>query len=208
MKKYYFLDTLMQLRNSEELVLFHKSFTIDAEEAALVTDFLERCYDEECLSYPGQAPPFNAAAALWAAQTVYFTAQLYLFRTDTLKDLAGLFPEPKFSADAGAILSADLCLRFLPKLIQELRYADPEDPLCALLARRLVPFHYSAIGTKEVAIDSINWEQEPTDSCYRYLYLNRIVERKDLERAAVPYWKQSISDHLGAYKTTFWKALI
>lgn len=208
MKKYYFLDTLMRLRQAEELVLFHKSFTVDAAEAALVTDFLERSYDEECLSFPEQAPSFNADAALWAAQVLYFTAQLYLFRSDTAKELPALFPVYKRAVDPAAILSADLCLRFLPRLQQELRLADAEDPLTPLLKELLAPFHYSAIGTKEAAIDAINWEVEMSDPCYRHLYLNRIVECKDLERAGLPYWKSRIGDYMGAYKTTFWRELI
>jgi hypothetical protein len=107
-----FLDTIYHLRTVEHIILHNKPAVIMTSEEQEVIAFLEGEYERESVDYPFTAPVFSPMAALWAAKTVYITAQLFLFRENKAIELQSLLRSYSGPIDA----SADLCLRFLPSL--------------------------------------------------------------------------------------------
>lgn len=200
-----FLKTLYELRKAGNLIIFSKLQVVSDTDAAEVIDLLRSEFELESMEYPA-APGFDTASALWAAKTIFYSAQLLLIRENTVKDLATLFPEINGEISLPAKLSADLSLRFLPEIYTQLNIADSKDPLLPVLERYLKQFHYSSIGS-DIAPEIADWPSELADPAYRKLYLDRIVAKKDYKRAEIPYINQLLHAAFGLYKNQFWQSL-
>lgn len=201
-----FLDTLFLLRKEGTLTIFSDFKTLSEKEEKEAEDFFESEFEKERLDFLSDKIPFNKEAAIWAAKVLYHSAQLYLIRKDTAKDLEKLIPQYRGEKDVSAILSADLSLRFLPQLLDALKIADSTDPLVKILENILQQFHYSGIGL-DLNLENINWEEELKNKTYRKLYLERIVEKKAYSLAEIPYINQLLIAEFGMYKDIFWKEL-
>jgi hypothetical protein len=201
-----FLDTIYHLRTIEQVILYNKMMTISKEEEKETISFLETQYEREALDYPCQAPKFNAAAAFWGAKIVYSASQLLLYRDHNIQELDVFLPSYNGEIDASAILSADLCLRFLPQVVMEMKRIDAEDLVIVILERHLEYFHYAAIGF-DVVSENINLEVVFLDACLKQLYLNRVVERKAKKTAEIEIVKGALMAGFGDYKEVFWKEL-
>jgi len=205
-KKSPFLDTLFLLRKEGTLTIFSDFKTLSEKEEKEAGDFFESEFEKERLDFLSNKIPFNKEAAIWAAKILYHSAQLYLIRKDTAKDLEKLIPQYQDEKDVSSILSADLSLRFLPQLLDALQIADSTDPLVKILENILQQFHYSGIGL-DLNLENINWEEELKNKTYRKLYLERIVEKKAYSLAEIPYINQLLIAEFGMYKDIFWKEL-
>ncbi|MBM7421591.1 MULTISPECIES: hypothetical protein [Chryseobacterium] len=201
-----FLDTLFLLRKEGALTIFSDLKTLTKKEENDAEDFFESEFEKERLDFLSDKIPFNKEAAIWAAKILYHSAQLYLIRKDTAKDLEKLIPQYQGEKDVSAILSADLSLRFLPQLLDALQVADSTDPLVKMLENISHQFHYSGIGL-DLNLEKINWEEELKDKTYRKLYLERIVEKKAYKLAEIPYINQLLIAEFGMYKDIFWREL-
>lgn len=201
-----FLDTLFLLRKDECITIFTDLQEISKKEEEDAADYFESEFEKERLEFLSDQINCDSETAVWAAKVVYHSAQLYLIRKDTVKDLEKLIPQFKGKRDIPSILSADLSLRFLPQIISALQNADPEDPLVKMLENILTQFHYSGIGW-DLDLEKINWEEELKDKTYRKLYLERIVEKKSYRLAEIPYINQLLMAEFGMYKDIFWKEL-
>lgn len=201
-----FLDTLFLLRKDECITIFTDLQEISKKEEEDAADYFESEFEKERLEFLSDQINCDSETAVWAAKVVYHSAQLYLIRKDTAKDLEKLIPQFKGKRDTSSILSADLSLRFLPQIISALQNADPEDPLIKMLENILTQFHYSGIGW-DLDLEKINWEEELKDKTYRKLYLERIVEKKSYRLAEIPYINQLLMAEFGMYKDIFWKEL-
>ncbi|WP_175621567.1 hypothetical protein [Chryseobacterium schmidteae] len=201
-----FLDTLFLLRKEGALTIFSDLKTLTKKEENEAEDFFESEFEKERLDFSSDKIPFNKEVAIWAAKILYHSAQLYLIRKDTAKDLEKLIPQYQGEKDVSAILSADLSLRFLPQLLDALQVADSMDPLVKMLENILHQFHYSGIGL-DLNLEKINWEEELKDKTYRKLYLERIVEKKAHKLAEIPYINQLLIAEFGMYKDIFWREL-
>jgi len=201
-----FLETLYHLRTLEQVILYNKIAAIPAGEEKETLDFLEAEYEREAVNYPFIAPPFNKAAAIWGAKTMYFASQLMLYREDAATQLVIILPVYEGEVNASAQLSADVCLRFLPQILQKLVLIDTEDPLITIVKERLLQFHYSGVGA---AIDITGIDVAPlfTNDCFRQLYLNRVIAHKALNFASLPLVKQGVLESLGNHKNVFWKEI-
>lgn len=202
----YFYDTIFGLRQREEIVLYNKLLDVNAAEERMVIDFLENEYRRECLGYPFTPPAFDPAAALWAAKTTYIFSQLIINRDHPEADLTKLLPLYDGMVNAGAILSADLCLRFLIELVPTVRNIDANDPILQLFDTRLHLWHYSGIGY-DLDLDALNMEMVAGNDCLMQLYANRVVEKRDRKRAMIPALYQWLKAGMGIYATLFWKEL-
>jgi len=200
-----FLDTIYHLRTIEQVILYDKIMTISKAEENEIILFLETEFEKEILEYPGIAPNFNSQAALWAAKTVYLAAQLLLNREHKISDLSLLLPEHKVN-DASAILSADLCLRFLPQIIEKIKKIDPEDLIIPILEKHLFQFHYSAIGS-EIISENIDYGNISENECLLQLYLDRIVQRKAIKWAQSDFIQKQLEIGFGDYRKIFWAQL-
>jgi hypothetical protein len=201
-----FLDTIYHLRTIEQIILYNKIMTVSRSEEIDTTSFLETEYENEILEYPDVAPKFNPDAALWAAKTVYSAAQLLLFREHKISELLDFLPEFHGEIDASALLSADICLRFLPQIILEMKRLDADDLVIPILENHLVQFHYSVIGY-EIDIEKINFDILTVNDSLKGLYLNRIVERKAVKFAEPDFIKKQLEIGFGDYKKVFWPQL-
>ncbi|WDF48650.1 hypothetical protein PQ459_09270 [Chryseobacterium sp. KACC 21268] len=201
-----FLDTLFHLRNDEHITIFVAIQDIPKKEEQDVTGYLESEFEKERLEFLSDQISFDSEASLWAAKILYRSAQLYLIRKDTDKNLEKLVPAFNGKPNVSAVLSADLSLRFLPQIISALYNADAEDPLIKMLENIMIQFHYSAVGF-DLDLDKINWEEELKDDTYRKLYLERIVEKKAYKLAEIPFINKLLMAEFGMYKDVFWREL-
>lgn len=201
-----FLDTIFHLRTIEQIILYDKLITIAKEEESETVSFLESEYEREILEYPNIAPDFNPNAALWASKTVYLAAQLLLYREHKISDLAVILPDYNSEISASALLSADICLRFLPQIIMEMKRIDPDDLVIGILEKYLFKFHYSAIGF-DVDLEQINFEIIYSNDCLKQLYIDRIVERKAIKFTESNFIKEQLQIGFGDYKKIFWAEL-
>ena len=201
-----FLDTIYHLRTIEQIILSDKLLTISKEEEKDTISFLEAEYEREILEYRGVAPEFKADAALWAAKTVYLAAQLLLYREHKFTDLEVILADFDGNQDASAVLSADLCLRFLPQIIEEMKRIDPDDLVIPILEKHLYQFHYSSIGF-EMDIKKINFDIIASNDCFQHLYIDRIVHRKAIKFTESDLIKKELEIGFGDYKKIFWAQL-
>lgn len=201
-----FLDTLFLLRKEECITIFSDLKEISKKEEQDAADYFETEFEKERLEFLSDQISCNKETAVWAGKILYHSAQLYLIRRDTAKDLNTLIPPYKGIRDISSRLSADLSLRFLPQIVSELQVADSEDPLIILLEAILSEFHYSAIGF-DADVEKVNWEEELKDKTYRKLYLERIVENKAYKLAEIPFINKLLIAEFGLHKDAFWREL-
>lgn len=201
-----FLDTLFLLRKDECITIFSDLKEISKKEEQDAADYFDSEFEKERLEFLSDQISCNKETAVWAAKVLYHSAQLFLIRENTAKDLNKLIPQYKGMRDISSILSADLSLRFLPQIIAALQNTDPEDPLIELLENILHQFHYSGVGL-DLNLEKINWEEELKERTYRKLYLERIVEKKAYKLAEIPYINQLLIAEFGMYKDVFWREL-
>ncbi|MEO1051302.1 MAG: hypothetical protein AAFX87_11795 [Bacteroidota bacterium] len=202
----YFLDAIYHLRTNEEVKLFDKMLHVSTQESSLVGDFLMSEYDNERLDYPHDAPEFDIEAAIWGAKLLYQTCQLILNRENKVEDLRGFFPAFDHKINDSSVLSADLCLRFLPQVLIKAKLIDPEDELIAILEEHLTVWHYSGIGYDLSFVD-LDWAIIMNSPCLKQLYANRVIENKSLPLANMDVLNDTVKGSLGDYASLFWKEL-
>lgn len=201
-----FLDTIFLLRKNECITLFSNIQTISSKEEQEAEEYFEAEFEKERLEFLSDQLICNKTTAVWAAKVLYYSAQLYLIRENTINNLENLIPKFKGTRDISSVLSADLCLRFLPEVMIALNSIDPEDPLIKMLEDILTEFHYSGVGY-DLDLKHVNWEKELEDKTYRKLYLERIVEKKDYKLAEVPFINKLLIAEFGMHKDAFWREL-
>lgn len=202
-KKLPFLETIYHLRTIEQIILYDKLMEVTKQEEKETIAFLNDEYEKERLHYPFEAPVFNETSALWASKILYFSAQFLLNRQNTDKDLNAFLPDWKQEINPSTVLSADLCLRFLPQIVQEFKNIDIDDVIIPILEKHLQTFHYSAIGF-ENRLDTIDFSLFENE-CFKQLYLNRITSRKDVALSTIPELNKMLQSNFGAYSKEFWR---
>ncbi|WP_342644958.1 hypothetical protein [Mucilaginibacter sp. CSA2-8R] len=195
---------LRHLRHEEEVMLFGNVIEISQPEETEVVNYLEAEYERESLDYPYSPPPFSREAALWAAKTIYLAAQLILYRESKVTQVRELLCHYPMEMDASAILSADLCLRFLPDIISQLSVIDPDDGLILHLLELLTAWHYSGVRYP-LHPQKINPNEAYADRCLKQLYTDRIIKHTRLPLATHPFFTVSVSASLGMFAADLWK---
>jgi hypothetical protein len=146
----------------------------------------------------GDVPAFDPGAAVWAARYIYHAVQLALLRDAndaTVNDCLTPFPGVVTPA---AILSADLCLRYLPNLLALAKGLAPDDILVKRLQETAARWPLSSIGLP-VTIDNNDINTILQHNCLRRLYIDRIIETRDAARCnntlVNEYLKEALGDH-------------
>lgn len=206
MKLTCFYSMIETLRQSEEVVLYGKIIAIPQEESAAVVELLRIAHDVEQLHFPHETPAFDPDAALWGAQTVYFAAQFLLYREVPETGLSKYIAPYEGTVDASAILSADLCLRFLPPVLRALRAADPDDHLIELVEKLMQDWHFSGISYN-LDVEQMSFDHLLKSDCLMQLYADRIIALKKEKLALLPALVPWIAASLGDHSTVFWKEL-
>lgn len=199
----YFLNMIKNLREHEEIMLYGNILNIDEKDTFEVVEFLKNEYQLETLEYPYKVPKFDEKAALWAAQTVYIASQLMLYRENKDSDIELLLPDYTGEFNASAILSCDLCLRFLTEILFQLKLIDSEDILIQVLEHKLNRWHYSGINYA-LAIEKLDFKDFFLDICFEQLYINRIIEYKKVRLASHPSCKNRVAASMGIFAQDFW----
>ncbi len=210
MKGNYFFRMIQHLRKTEEVVLYANVLSISDAELAQVGKLLLVEYHRESLDYPFHPPSFHISAAIWGAQTLYIAAQLLLYRKHAGDKLRELFPKADFLSSPETMLSADLCLRFLPGIYEELEGIDAEDPLLPILEEILIQWHYSSISNSKVSgkiNDQLIASKLKLDPCFRQLYVDRVIKYKNHILAAQPFLNREVQAVLGIHGEHFWPEL-
>ena len=179
---------------------------ISLKEETEAGDYFETEFEKERLEFLSDQLVCDKTTAVWASKVLYHSAQLYLIRENTAKDLENLIPRFQGTKNVSSILSADLSLRFLPEVVTALNSVDPEDTLITLLEDILTEFHYSGIGY-DLHLKHVNWEEELKDKTYRKLYLERIVDKRDYKLAEIPFINKLLIAEFGMHKDAFWREL-
>ena len=200
----YLLQSVRQLRQQEEALLYGYLLTPSEEDQAETVRFLEAEYHRESPEYPYLVPPFNPAAAGWAARTVYLAIQWIVYREHTAKELAHLLPDYPGEATASALLSADLLLRFLPDIITQVRLIDAEDHLVNLLEDKLHRWHYSGVAYP-LTPERLSFDAVTVDACVYQLYVDRVITHRNVFLAHHPALEEGIRASLGMFAPNFWQ---
>ncbi|HLP12312.1 MAG TPA: hypothetical protein VK177_10310 [Flavobacteriales bacterium] len=198
---------LQHLYQREEIILYCNLLEIPREEKIAVNLFCQNMYENECWDYPHKAPAFHAEAAAWAAQTVYLSAQLMLYRNNKPGDLQALMQPFTGEISASSMLSADLFLRFLPDVLVHLKMIEFDDALPAILEGFLKTFHYSGVR-HDLNLDELDFTVVEKDACLRQLYVNRIIKEKKTRLANHPALAAHVKASLGNYKKELFNELV
>lgn len=198
-----FFRTVRQLREYEELILFTDKYIISSTEEREVISYLEKEYHTESLEYPYVTPVFNATAALWSAKTIYYAAFFMLCRNDNASKLVEVLKEYKNIPTASEHLSADLLMRFLPSIYNDLKSWDAQDAILPILEMHMQKFHYSSIGT-DITIADDDVTELFKDNCFKQLYINRVTDKKVQKLITIPQIHNAIKENLGDYTQVFW----
>lgn len=196
---------LRAIREQEEIILYDNILHVSEHEQHQAIDFLNHQYQKESIDYPHKAPSFDSNAALWGAKTLYHSAQLVLYRENKDADLEQIIPNYSGAITPNAMLSADLCLRFIPGILMQLNLIDAEDKLIDVLEKILEKWHYSGIA-HEIPTESVDFTTILSDACVLQLYLNRVIEYKNLKLATHPALQKHLIANLGIHGDEFWKA--
>lgn len=203
MQHNYFLNMIQNLRQNEEVMLYDNILEISEEDSIEVIDFLKAEYQNETFDYPHKAPCFNKQAAIWAAKTIYCATQLMLYRENKEANLNNLIPDFDKEIGPSEILSGDLCLRFLPNILIQLKLIDSEDKLIQILEDKLLNWHYSGINYP-LEINSLDFKNSIISPTLQQLYINRIIENKKIHLARHPAFIKWIDANMGMYAHEFW----
>lgn len=181
------------------------SFEPDDLQAAEMV--LRQFYDEDALEMPAQVPAFHPEAALCAAQYIYNAVQLIIHRDldeeAVEKYLSGLLPEP---ATPDVIYSVDLTLRYLPELFGLAKGLSPLDIVVTKLKETAARWPFSSVGVAlegKYALENILGH-----ASLKYAYADRILAKKDKNRARHPQAKELIAAVLGDYSSALWPEFV
>jgi hypothetical protein len=203
----YFLDSIRHLRRHEEMIIYDRFNPQGLAGEDAVSQFLREEYEQECIEYPGTCPVFETDAALWAARMVYIASQFLLYRDKGLPETREyLLPCPS-GRTPGAILSADLCLRFLPSIMKKAKELSSEDWLVMILEEHLRTWHFSGVGYP-LKVEGLDWDRILANDCVKQMYVDRVISRKVKTLAELPVLKREIMAALGAWSPHFWKELL
>lgn len=202
-----FFDTISELRSQEQIVIFNRILKIDPSDESKVNEFLKEEYSLESNEYPSNAPSYSAAAGIWSAKMVYIAAHLLIHREHSPENLPELFPKDEFEANESNILSVDICLRFLPPIIFQLKLINPEDKLIQILEKHLIKWHYSGIGY-ELENEELSFEKILSSNCLSILYCERVIDKRAVKLAKTEHVNRLINEQLGDYKKELSNGLI
>lgn len=147
---------------------------------------------------PGRPPPLNMDVAVWAFGIAYRTAQALIYREVDEQAVRASFAVQCPAALTPAVCySADLSFCILPDLISLARGLADDDPLLEELLALAARWPLSSVGVKSLSV--VNIDVLVGDPSLRMLYVDRIIERSDVQRLNHPSIQRAVREALGAY---------
>jgi hypothetical protein len=168
----------------------------NADEAVEALESLDR---QARLELAFEGPGLDLRAATWAANQLYRTCQLLVFRDGEpgaiRQALSAAGPEP---VTPEVVYSVDLTFRYLPDLMTLARAAASEgDPLVDTLLGLARAWPLSSVGMRDVG--EVNVDAFRGHPALRQLYIDRIIARRDLSRLADPRVREAVREAIGLY---------
>ncbi len=195
----YFLQDLF---DKGEAVVQPELQQFDASDLAYAQQVLEAYYKQDAENLASGVPPFNAHAALWAAQFIYHSMQFLLLRKLKEEDINNTLHNYTQAITAEVVHSADLTLRYLPDLLNAARGLAPDDVLVLKLQQTAAAWHYSAVGTATEHIEIS--DAVLGNNALRIEYIDRIVAKRDKHSLNNPSIKNMITEALGIHTESIW----
>ncbi|MEO1435137.1 MAG: hypothetical protein AAFV80_06335 [Bacteroidota bacterium] len=186
-----------------EVLVYDHQLVVGDQEEQQVIHYLEAEYRRQSKFYVGTLPNFDSEAALWAAETVYLSAQLILHRKTEAYHLPKLLMAFEGPVHPGSVLSVDLVFRFLPDLIQELEKLSDEDPLVPILQQRLQEWPFSGIRYLNTWPDddlSVLFQEKGL----RLQLIDRLVKYKNHRLLTDSKIRTLVEAEFGWYAEAFW----
>lgn len=142
------------------------------------------------IEFPGQAPEFNLAAAIWGAETLLRICQLAIFRATSEVMIAAAFSEkcPE-GHPAEKHYAVDLTWRFLPDLFRFANSVAPDDPLVKALKLAAAEWPLSSIGIPGIDLTSgsrVHLDEVLNHPGLYRIYLDRVIARKATDHLQEP----------------------
>ena len=195
----YFLFVIKSLRQ-DELLAMHGHFIPLEKRNLTVIDYLRSEFETQSIAFPNIELEFDEHAAYWAAELIYNSSQLLLNREDIVESVIHHLKDYVGQKSRSAIISADLCLRFLPDIIEKLVEIDPEDPLIEQLNRIGNEWHYSMIPICK-SVDEIDFSILESDRWLLQIYAERVAIFQNNVLMKVPIIDQYYTEELGIHKS-------
>jgi hypothetical protein len=167
----------------------------EISEADLILLRVEREYRQHLPHVP---PELDRDAARHGATLLYHGCQLLTLQEGNRQQIvAGLRAEFSGELTPAAHYSVDLALRFLPDLYAMARLHEQDSTVVAELQRVAALWPLSSVGMwVEVERSRCRFIQ---DRCLLQLYVDRVIERRDLPRLDDPVVANLAAQALGAF---------
>lgn len=195
-------EFISSLINKGEVRVAHVLQDFEEEEVRQARIHLQQYYTDDINDMPGQAPPYDEKAALWAAAYLYRTVQFLLLRHLEAAELKHYLPPYDGERTPAAIYSADLCLRYLPDIFLLAKGISPEDPLVKTLVVLATQWPLSAAAIPEVPTEGLSAILEHPS--LKRTYIDRIILTKDDEKCKHPECLPLVMEALGIHAAQFW----
>jgi len=202
-----FLQAIEHLLATDKVVLYRRIDEVSTSESEAVTALLKEQFDREAAGYPGTTPCWHPEAAAWAARVLFHAAQLVLYRSHDAESLEHYFPVFDRTKTADAVISADICLRYLPDVLRFLAEIDVDDALIPVLESVLGEWHYSGL-LADPTPEPADLTTVVENDCLARLYADRVIKTKNEAMAARPELRSLVLTALGDHGATYWKILI
>jgi hypothetical protein len=164
-------------------------------------DELLLAFDGQCRrELAGEPPRLDLPAARWAAASFYRACQYVAHRhLGVAKMRATLTTEcPGAKQPSAAVhYAVDLTFRYLPDLTRLARTTSEGDPLLVCLHDWARQWPLSSVGVMDIVPD----DAAPilNDACLLSLYVDRVIERRDLPRLSDPRVADAARQALGLF---------
>jgi hypothetical protein len=195
-------DFLRALLDTGEVTVAARLTPFAPGDLATAATLLRRYHAADALHLAHQAPAFEPAAAQWAAGCLYRTAQLAFLREYDADAVAAHLADWPGEASPATSYAVDLSFRHLPALLDLARNLAPADALVSRLQALAQQWPLSFVGA--LPAPAAAPAAVLAHPALRALYLDRIIERQDQQRAAQPGVAEAIRAALGEYAAQLW----
>jgi hypothetical protein len=195
-------EFISSLINKGEVTVAPAIVPFDPEDLRIAEVHLKQYYDDDSTEMPGQVPPYDPRAALWAASYLYRAVQfIQIRRLGEAEIKMHLLPFPGAQTPS-TVYAADLILRYMPGLFQLARGLSPEDPLVKELEIMAAQWPFSLAGSKDIVPEDLSLIlQHPS---LKMAYIDRIIHTRDIRKCSHPACLPLVQDALGTHAAILW----
>ncbi|PSL23658.1 hypothetical protein [Chitinophaga ginsengisoli] len=174
----------------------------DPDDIRLANVHLKQHYDDDSTDMPGQVPPYDPEAALWAACYLYRAVQFIQIRRLGEDDIkAHLLPFTGVHSPS-AVYAADLTLRYMPGLFDLAKGLGPGDPLVKELEIMAAQWPLSMAAVAAIVPEDLSLiMQHPS---LKIAYIDRIIHARDFRKCRHPECLPLVQEALGSHAAILW----